>query len=343
MADTWFYSHNNERKGPVDLETLKLLISSGSVSDTSLVWKKGMANWVVAATIDGLVADVPPPMPQAQSRASSIAPGSQAGAPSAEDALKRPNPNLAIILLVASSGVLAVDAFLIVIQAQIAGLLALFAVSGFISAIIFSAIFIYRAWLCVPESLRSTTPEKAVGFLFIPFFNFYWFFIGIRGLSADTERTLKSKGIDGSAPVMLSLITAILLVATAVFCWVPFLCHIVFGACVVVFGLWMIQQAQATACLVGAVAESKASANPWLLKLYGCAAMFTLLMLIDDVQAQKADAARARVRARDNYAGARDSSSGDSEWDAKMENQRRYNEQLSRDAKRMRDSFAPAK
>jgi len=30
MADVWFYSLNNERKGPVDLEAFKLRIASGT-------------------------------------------------------------------------------------------------------------------------------------------------------------------------------------------------------------------------------------------------------------------------------------------------------------------------
>ncbi len=147
MADAWFYSLNNERKGPVDLATLKLLISTGAVSGASLVWKKGMASWVAAATIDGLIGDEPPPIPQVASKAMAVATGPQVATRAPEETLKRPDPFMAVILLVASSAVLAVDAFFILIQSQIAGLLGLFTVGGFIAANVFSAIFVYRAWL----------------------------------------------------------------------------------------------------------------------------------------------------------------------------------------------------
>jgi hypothetical protein len=83
MADAWFYSLNNERKGPVDLATLKLLISTRAVSCTSLVWKKGMPGWQPAEAIAELLqaanapvpAEVPlPPRPPATTPKKSIRP-----------------------------------------------------------------------------------------------------------------------------------------------------------------------------------------------------------------------------------------------------------------------------
>jgi hypothetical protein len=39
---------------------------------------------------------------------------------------------------------------------------------------------LYRAWKCLqPGGLARTTPGKAIGFLFIPFFNLYWIFQAI--------------------------------------------------------------------------------------------------------------------------------------------------------------------
>ncbi len=35
----------------------------------------------------------------------------------------------------------------------------------------------YRCWKAIPERFRAITPGSAVGFLFIPFFNFYWAFV----------------------------------------------------------------------------------------------------------------------------------------------------------------------
>ncbi len=53
-------------------------------------------------------------------------------------------------------------------------------------------IYIYRAWVCLQLGAPRTTPGKAVGFLFIPFFNIYWFFVAINGLPKDWNRIVSS-------------------------------------------------------------------------------------------------------------------------------------------------------
>jgi len=44
----------------------------------------------------------------------------------------------------------------------------------FLYSIVFEMIVFYRCWKALPPFYRTTTPAKAVGFLCIPFFNFYW-------------------------------------------------------------------------------------------------------------------------------------------------------------------------
>ena len=68
MADQWYYTEQRERRGPVSEEQLKQRASSGQLKPTDKVWKKGMANWVPASTIDALafpqsLEDEPPPVP----------------------------------------------------------------------------------------------------------------------------------------------------------------------------------------------------------------------------------------------------------------------------------------
>ena len=50
-------------------------------------------------------------------------------------------------------------------------------------ALIFAASLLFRCWKALPEARRKTTPGKAVGFLFIPFFNFYWAFVSFPALA----------------------------------------------------------------------------------------------------------------------------------------------------------------
>lgn len=52
--------------GPFDMAALAAHIKAGKITRKSFVWQKGMANWVAAETVpelQGLLADVPPPIP----------------------------------------------------------------------------------------------------------------------------------------------------------------------------------------------------------------------------------------------------------------------------------------
>ena len=40
-------------------------------------------------------------------------------------------------------------------------------------------------WAAIQDGYARTTPGKAIGFMFIPFFNIYWMFQAIWGYSKD--------------------------------------------------------------------------------------------------------------------------------------------------------------
>jgi hypothetical protein len=62
------------------------------------------------------------------------------------------------------------------------------AAAASITALILQLIYISRLWSCLRFANPRTTPGKAVGFLFIPLFNFYWIFVAFYGLSQDWNR-----------------------------------------------------------------------------------------------------------------------------------------------------------
>ena len=41
----WYYAQGDERKGPVTEAEFDALIAAGTITDSTLVWKEGMANW----------------------------------------------------------------------------------------------------------------------------------------------------------------------------------------------------------------------------------------------------------------------------------------------------------
>ena len=56
-------------------------------------------------------------------------------------------------------------------------------------------IILYRNWQLIQDGYARTTPGRAVGFLFIPFFNLYWIFEAFPGLVHDTNAYIQRHGL----------------------------------------------------------------------------------------------------------------------------------------------------
>ena len=56
-------------------------------------------------------------------------------------------------------------------------------------------VFIYRQWKAIDDGQARTSPGKAVGFLFIPFFNIYWIFNIFFGWVTDYNKYIQRYGI----------------------------------------------------------------------------------------------------------------------------------------------------
>src|SRR4030042_1209335 len=42
-----------------------------------------------------------------------------------------------------------------------------------------------RAWAAIQDGHARTTPNRAIGFLFVPLFNLYWVFVALHGFALD--------------------------------------------------------------------------------------------------------------------------------------------------------------
>jgi len=67
------------------------------------------------------------------------------------------------------------------------GLLCLSEIPMLISLVL-DFILIYRFWQIIQDGFARTTPGKAVGFLLIPVFNIYWYFVAYVGLAKDQNK-----------------------------------------------------------------------------------------------------------------------------------------------------------
>lgn len=61
---SFFVAQDGQQKGPFDLNTLKTMMASGSLTPDSLVWKQGMPEWQRAGNQAELSGLFPPPIPQ---------------------------------------------------------------------------------------------------------------------------------------------------------------------------------------------------------------------------------------------------------------------------------------
>lgn len=81
---------------------------------------------------------------------------------------------------------------------------------AFIAVLVLQLILLYKFWKLVPADEAETTPGKAVGFLFIPFFNIYWSFVAWYDLAKHYDRFEDQSGSSATSTVALwSLITSL--------------------------------------------------------------------------------------------------------------------------------------
>jgi membrane protease subunit (stomatin/prohibitin family) len=65
-GENYFVAVNGQQTGPFDMQTLATQASAGRLTQQSLVWTHGMAQWTPAGQVPALAsifANVPPPLP----------------------------------------------------------------------------------------------------------------------------------------------------------------------------------------------------------------------------------------------------------------------------------------
>lgn len=77
-------------------------------------------------------------------------------------------------------------------------LLALFCIAADIFGLVMVYILLYRAWESIQDGNARTTPGKAVGFSFIPFYNFYWIFQAWYGFAQDYNSYIERHAVTAS-------------------------------------------------------------------------------------------------------------------------------------------------
>src|SRR5262249_2059524 len=196
-----------------------------------------MPQWVTAASVEGLFPPVPrePPLPRQGTRCT----------PAEFRALYQRILSLNVSLT--TFGVLA-QLMLAAGKMPAINVLAVLSSSAPLGVMWIS--MRHKAGAQLQDGSARTTPGKAVGFLFIPFFNYYWVFVAYRGLAQDLNAHVRRREL-AAPPVSesVALTGCILKVVAGVLGFVPIL-----GALLVipavVFDLILLRQIAETSAAI---------------------------------------------------------------------------------------------
>ncbi len=205
MSDIQYWNYIDaagQQHGPIAVDQLQQLVAAGQVTAQTNVWTEGMAEWLPAAQIEGLI-PVPVQPVAVQQRVNPYAPAQTAVTAVPQQGGDYPIPpvnkiNFGLYVGCLLGGV----AFYIIALIQIAassptaeemannpkaleeagslGLSMVFLALGVIAIIISSIIqfmAIYRVWSILKPGGGTVSPGRAIGFLFIPLFGPIWMII----------------------------------------------------------------------------------------------------------------------------------------------------------------------
>lgn len=187
------YCHSQgHQSGPMSFADLRQRCADGQINRLSdRVWFEGAEDWLPVTRIEGLFsapnAPGSPTPPSTQMRGSPIA------CQPARTPLK--GARFPIILrLGLASVILSLIGFVAIIFGSeesevwivIFGVMLLLVAVGLaVALVVIFCMYVYRMWQIIQDYSIRATPGKAVGFLFIPFFNLYWVFQAYYGWSQD--------------------------------------------------------------------------------------------------------------------------------------------------------------
>lgn len=205
MAEkVWFYLFAGKDYGPVDEIKIRELLDLKAINGDARVWRQGMTQWEKLATTD--LAEI--------LRESNISNNSQ---PAPELVSRKPPfPRNELqgdykkwyITYFFFIGECVINLGYLLFKVPIpraiyVSLVCLFDIPILIN-MIFSLVLLYKYWEIIQDGKASTTPAKAVGFMFIPVFNLYWRFRAYWYLSKGVNRYINTLPTEAKPIVTLS-------------------------------------------------------------------------------------------------------------------------------------------
>ena len=209
-SKSWFYSINESQVGPLTFEQLEEAANSGAFNrQTTRVWHEGLENWVLASSIEGLFLSPPPLSSPPLSPPPSML-LDESYAHKVERNVKFIQTELIFPLTVIPFMVLKIasiyrNTHINTIQSRtsyrtdtlLEGIFYFIAFTALCTFLMYFGEFVYRKWKFV-EKYSNISAQKAVWFLFIPLYNFYWVFKIFAGYHKPFNRMVRQCKLDKS-------------------------------------------------------------------------------------------------------------------------------------------------
>ncbi|MFC2132269.1 DUF4339 domain-containing protein [Bacteroidota bacterium] len=237
----YYYAIKDQQFGPISLDELK---KKDFLTRETKIWHEGLYEWKYAKDIEELkeyFRSVPPPLsPGPQENYST--PPLLNPEPLKDYSTSSPFNNIHPISLtkktinkplfltvILSCSLIGILIYFISIVAGSTPLL-IVGISLLITANVFIMIFIYKKWNFIKKH-SLTIPGQIVGFLFIPFFNFYWIFVVFIRFTKIYNKVLQSNRKHDSLliPIGLSVALSVFMLCSGLFPLTGFLVILLSG------------------------------------------------------------------------------------------------------------------
>jgi hypothetical protein len=185
----WFYEWNRQPYGPLSKEAIAEAVRAGRINATTLVWREGMSGWkhLNETELASMLGLTPPPV--INQNIPMNTPQVYGAVPPVANRQSKGLKNLfwwwfGLLL----GGALVFILSQLITDQSIKIVLVCFYELVILPGIVLQYILVYKLWNSIQDGFARTSAGKAVGFMFIPFFNFYWMFVVYFGLAQDQNR-----------------------------------------------------------------------------------------------------------------------------------------------------------
>ena len=210
-SKSWFYSINDSQVGPLTFEQLEEAANSGAFNrQTTKVWHEGLENWVLASSIEGLFSSPPPLSPDFSPV---VLNDDYSLKFNHQKKFKYIQKNSIFIGFIASSILFELIKLirLLCYSTSLGDLDTFFRfATGFLMLVSMSVagfnyyMIIFQQWKFISK-YSNISSEQAIGCLFIPLHNIYWFFKIFAGYHEPFNLMVKQNNLNKSFELDKSL------------------------------------------------------------------------------------------------------------------------------------------